>query len=119
MFGLGFTEILILGLIAFLVFGPRQFPIVVKNFIKFLNELRQTFTDVKTEFHDVETEVQKQIHQITDDMNKEWEAVKDFPLEEEAPLKRESLQKGDETSNLEQAHLKKKDKKEVKKDSPD
>ena len=64
MFGLGFTEILVLSLIAFLVFGPKQFPLVAKGVLKFLNELRQTFTHVKTEFYDVETEIQKQVQQI-------------------------------------------------------
>ena len=120
MFGLGFTEILVLGLIAFLVFGPQQFPVVVKNFIKFFNELRQTFTDVKTEFYDVETEVKKQIHHITDDMNKEWESIKDFQLDEENSLEQESSQKRDETSHLEKLdHLKQKKEKELKKDSLD
>ena len=66
MFGLGFTELLILALIAFLVFGPQQFPLVAKNFIKLLNELRRAFTDVKTEFSDIETEVQNQVQQITE-----------------------------------------------------
>lgn len=71
MFGLGFTEMLLLILVAFLVFGPQQFPIVAKNFVKILNELKMAFTEVKSEFYDVQTEADKQIQQITENLEKE------------------------------------------------
>ena len=71
MFGLGFTEMLLLVLVAFLVFGPQQFPTVAKNFIKILNELRMAFTEVKSEFYDVQTETSKQFQQITEKLEKE------------------------------------------------
>ena len=105
MFGLGFTEILILGLIAFLVFGPQQFPIVARNFIKIFNELRQAFTDVKTEFYDVETEVQKQIHQITDSVSKERGFVKGTQKEIDSFLNKNSNQK-DKMPHLENSSIK-------------
>lgn len=70
MFGLGFTELLVLLLVAFLVFGPKQFPLVAKSFIKLVNELKMTFSAVKTEFDSTEAEVQKHIHQITSDVKK-------------------------------------------------
>ena len=72
MFGLGFTEILLLLLMAFLVFGPKQFPFIAKNFLKFLNELKHAFSDIKSEFYDVQTEANKQIHQIQDKFEKEF-----------------------------------------------
>ena len=77
MFGLGLTEILFLILIAFLIFGPQQFPHVAKNFIKLLNELRTAFTEVKSEFYDVQTEARKQIHQITDQLEEDLEFIKE------------------------------------------
>ena len=77
MFGLGFIEILILILIAFLVFGPEQFPVVAKNFIKLLNELRRAFTEVKSEFYDVQTETEKHLQQITDFAAKDVMSIKD------------------------------------------
>jgi len=76
MFGLGFTEILILILIAFLVFGPERFPAVAKNFIKLLNELRRAFTEVKSEFYDVQTEAEKQFQQITNFTDKDAMSIK-------------------------------------------
>lgn len=73
MFSLGFTEILVVFLIALLVLGPQQFPIVAKNFIKFLNELRQAFTEMKSNFDEVKTDLKKPIQQITDDVEKSLE----------------------------------------------
>ena len=104
MFGLGFTEVLILALIAFLVFGPKQFPLVAKNFIKFLNELRMAFMDVKTEFYDAQTEAQKHIQQITDNVGKDLEFIKDFQNEEKLFLKKNK----DEISNLKDSSKNKK-----------
>ena len=64
MFGLGFFEIAFVTLIAFLVFGPKQFPIVAKNFLQLLNELKASFKTVKTELKDVESEAMEYIDQI-------------------------------------------------------
>ena len=107
MFGLGFTEVLVLALIAFLVFGPKQFPLVVKNFIKLLNELRMAFMDVKTEFYDVQTEAQKQVQQITDSVGKDLEFIKDFQNEESVFSKQNKKNK-DEFSNLKDSSKNKK-----------
>ncbi|MCZ0932325.1 MAG: twin-arginine translocase TatA/TatE family subunit [Oligoflexia bacterium] len=86
MFGLGFTEILLLILIAFLIFGPQQFPTVMKNFIKILNELKSAFTEVKSEFYDVQTEADKQFHQIKDKLEEEFKLIEE-PKKEQAPDK--------------------------------
>ena len=80
MFGLGFTEIFVLVLIAFLVFGPKQFPFIAQNFIKLLNELKSAWTEMNTEFYDVQTEAQKQIQQITNDVEKDLDVMKDIQL---------------------------------------
>ena len=73
MFGLGFSEVLILGLIAFLVFGPVEFPKVARNFIKIFNELRRALTEVRTELYDVQNETGQKLRQITDHIKEDWE----------------------------------------------
>ena len=73
MFGLGFSEILIMALIAFLAFGPKQFPIIAKEFIKLFNELKRSFTNIKTDFHDIEIELEKQIQKVKDPIEIELE----------------------------------------------
>lgn len=82
MFGLGFIEILLLLLVAFLVFGPKQFPFIVKNFIKLLNELKSAFTDIKSEFYDVQAEANKHIHQIQDKFQKEFDFTEESKKKE-------------------------------------
>ncbi len=96
MFGLGFIEIFILGLIAFLVFGPEQFPSVVRNFMRAFNELRRAWTDVKSEVYDVEVEVEKQIRQITDDIDEDLQSIKkemhfEDELEKAEPIEKPSF----------------------------
>ena len=91
MFGLGFTEILLLILIAFLIFGPQQFPTVAKNFIKILNEIKNAFTEVKSEFYDIQTEANKQIHEITDKLGEELDFIKD--IQKEVVLNKEKNEK--------------------------
>ena len=64
MFGLGLTEVFIIALVAFLVFGPEKFPSIAKNFLKFLNELKASFSEVQSELYDLEDEVQKEFQNI-------------------------------------------------------
>ncbi len=93
MFGLGFVEILILALIAFLVFGPEQFPVAAKNFIKLLNELRQAFTDVKSSFDDTQTSAEKRLREITNLADKDIEPIKSALKKEWADFNLESAPK--------------------------
>ena len=76
MFGLGLTEILLLILVAFLVFGPKQFPVVVRNFAKLFNELRQAFTEVKTEFEFTKASAEEELKKITKIAGKDLEFIK-------------------------------------------
>lgn len=45
MFGLGFSEILFLGVLALIVIGPKQLPEVARTLGRFLNELKRS-TDI-------------------------------------------------------------------------
>ena len=99
MFGLGFVEILILVLIAFLVFGPKQFPSVARNFVKLLNELRMAFTEVKTEFYNTQNEAQKHIHQLKDYVERDILSLKDS-LKEEVSLPNKDSNKKSPSNNL-------------------
>ena len=114
MFGLGFMEIMLLTLIAFLVFGPKQFPLVAKNFIKFLNELKRAFTEVKSEFYDVQTETQKHVQQITDDIGKSFPLARDFQPEKfflnpTHPAKKSATKEQNKDKNLDPSLEKKKE----------
>ena len=79
MFGLGFTEIVVLLLIAFLVFGPKKFPLVAKNFIRLLNELRRAWDEVQTEFQETRSEAEKHIQKIAKDVKNELDPSNNLP----------------------------------------
>ena len=49
MFGLGFTEILVIMIVALLVFGPEKLPEMAKVIGKTLGELRKTADSIKRE----------------------------------------------------------------------
>lgn len=42
MFGLGFSEILLLGLLALLLIGPKELPEMARVIGRFINELKRT-----------------------------------------------------------------------------
>jgi sec-independent protein translocase protein TatB len=50
MFGLGFSEIVLLAIIALVVVGPKQLPDVARTIGRFLNELKRATDDFKDEF---------------------------------------------------------------------
>ena len=61
MFGLGFSEILIIGLVAFLILGPEEFPKIARMVLKLLNDLKNSFSDVKKEIDSVEKKIEKKV----------------------------------------------------------
>ena len=73
MFGLGFSELIILAIIVLVLIGPQQMPGVMKTVAKFVREITQAQRDftrtvnqddemrqVKESVEDVKTVIQKQ-----------------------------------------------------------
>jgi TatA/E family protein of Tat protein translocase len=57
---LGFSELLIVGLIALLLFGPDKLPEVLRTFGKGMREFRKAVSDVENEIKDsLEGEMKK------------------------------------------------------------
>ena len=50
MFGLGFSEILFLAVLALIVIGPKQLPEVARTLGRFLNDLKRSTDGLKEEF---------------------------------------------------------------------
>lgn len=50
MFGLGFSEIIVLGVLALILLGPEQLPDLARKLGKFINELKRTTDGIKEEF---------------------------------------------------------------------
>lgn len=61
MFGLGFTEILVIFVVALLVLGPEKLPQMARQLAKTLGELRRTADEIRRNFDEagIEPEIQQ------------------------------------------------------------
>lgn len=50
MFEVGFSEIILIAIVALLVVGPQEFPALVRNIGSWLGKARQVMSAVKSEF---------------------------------------------------------------------
>lgn len=50
MFGIGLTEMIVIGIIALVLIGPDQLPDVARTIGRFLNELRRSTDEIKDQF---------------------------------------------------------------------
>jgi sec-independent protein translocase protein TatB len=56
MFDIGFSELVVIGIVALLVFGPEEFPTMVRNVMAAVSKLRRMASSVRA---DLEHEVRK------------------------------------------------------------
>ncbi len=85
MFDVGFTEVLLIGLIALLVFGPERLPKVAKEAALWIRKARAMAASVKQE---VDRELQLQeLKETLDRQKREMNRtlLADKPLETKAP----------------------------------
>ncbi len=92
MLGLGFGEILIIGLIALLVVGPEQLPDLAKSVAKFLNEMKRTASDLKSAL-DQEKDIFKD---DIDQFQKLSHDIKNFP-DDDLSLNKNSIHPSNES----------------------
>jgi len=67
----GFSEILILALLAIIVVGPKDLPVLMRNIGKFFSTLQSLGNEFKTAFADMDatneiSEIQKEISSLKD-----------------------------------------------------
>ena len=55
MFDVGFSELVLVGIVALLVIGPEQLPQTVRTIMGWINRIRRGFNEIKTE-------VQQELH---------------------------------------------------------
>ncbi len=63
MFNLGFSEILIIGVLALLLIGPKQLPEVAKVLGRMMNEFRKATTDLSGGLLEMKEELKKPMQQ--------------------------------------------------------
>ncbi len=68
MFGIGPTELLIIGLLALLVFGPEKLANMARDFGRFVTGAQNTVEEFKSELHSEEV---KEVHRTAEEFKSE------------------------------------------------
>jgi sec-independent protein translocase protein TatB len=75
MFDMGFTEMMLIGIVALIVIGPERLPGVARTVGKYVGRLKRFMTSVKA---DVEQELRAdELRQILSQQQKELDSLKD------------------------------------------
>lgn len=67
MFGLGFSEMILIAIIALIFIGPKQLPEVARTLARFINELRRTTDELTRSVHTTTSEINKNV--VDDSVN--------------------------------------------------
>ena len=72
---IGWFEILIVVLLAILIIGPKDFPIVIRKIGNWTRSVKKYFVDIQKDFSDIENVVEKEISlenkNLTEDQKKD------------------------------------------------
>lgn len=75
MFGLGMSEIILLGIIALIVIGPKELPQMARTIGRFMNELKRSTNilsdEIKEQVRFDEQEIEQQIRQRRQELRAE------------------------------------------------
>jgi len=81
MFEIGWSELLVIAVVAIIVVGPKDLPRMLRTFGGFLGKARRMAFDVQRQFNDVLREAERQAD--LDDVRKQLAEVKSFdPLKD-------------------------------------
>jgi sec-independent protein translocase protein TatB len=77
MFDVGFSEIVLVGVVALLVIGPEQLPETVRTTMKWLNRIRRGFNEIKQEVQQElhNDAVMRELRQTSAQLKQETEAL--------------------------------------------
>ena len=79
---IGWFEIIIVAVIAILIIGPKDFPIMVKRIGSWVGYLKRYFFEIQKEITDVESEVENIIEDDISLKNNYKENIKDKKKDE-------------------------------------
>jgi len=81
MFEIGWSELLVIAVVAIIVVGPKELPRMLRTFGGMLGKMRRMAGEFQTQFNDVLREAERQAE--LDDVKKQVEAVKSIdPLKD-------------------------------------
>lgn len=101
MFDIGWSELLIVAIVAIIVVGPKELPALLRNIGRYLGKLKSMSQEFRSQFNEAikDTEIEK----LRDDINdmKQANFVKnDFDYEKEWGLKSDPLKSQDNTTEI-------------------
>ena len=68
MFNMGFTELLVLAVIALVVIGPKQLPEVARVLASLINEFKRATSDLTDSITQVKSDVNNAIQDVSDEV---------------------------------------------------
>ena len=74
---IGWFEILIIVILAVLIIGPKDFPIVLKKIGGWMGSIKRYFNEIQKDITDVEHSVEKEISFDENFLNKDKDKKKD------------------------------------------
>ena len=74
---IGWFEILIIVILAVLVIGPKDFPIVLKKIGGWVGSVKRYFNDIQKDMTDMKESVEKEISSDENFLNKDKDNKKD------------------------------------------
>ena len=95
MFNLGFSEFIVIAVVALIVIGPKQLPEVAKVLGRLIGEFKKASQDLSGGLLEVKKEVEDSIHQtrqhIVDEANKVKDSVINQPHQDSEKIELENL----------------------------
>ena len=73
MFGLSFSELAVAGLVAFVLFGPEQFPVMVRQAIKGISEFKKFVYEAQMSVRDFTQDIEKELNPLAKGINAEFD----------------------------------------------
>tara|TARA_B110001454_G_C12299409_1_gene258816 strand:+ start:153 stop:389 length:237 start_codon:yes stop_codon:yes gene_type:complete len=58
---IGWSEILIVVVLAILIIGPKDFPVMLKKIGSFLGSFKNYFTEIQKDFSEVENVIEEEV----------------------------------------------------------
>lgn len=76
MFGIGFSEMILLGIIVLVFIGPDEIPVVARSIGRFLNELKRSSDVIKDELNQSRQDLMSEVHKVREDLHQQTEEAK-------------------------------------------
>jgi sec-independent protein translocase protein TatB len=80
-FGIGWTELLVIGVVALLVVPPKDLPVLLRTLGRYVGQMRRMATDFRSQFDQAMRDAE--MSELRDSLKKETDAIKSTVAESE------------------------------------